>query len=43
MNQLSIDRYPGPRSFRDNADDRLLFHGRKEEIELLFHRICAAH
>lgn len=43
MNQLSIDRYPGPRSFRDNPDDRLLFHGRKEEIELLFHRICAAH
>ncbi len=41
MNLPAIDRYPGPRSFYDNANDRLLFHGREEEIDLLFHRVCA--
>ncbi|MCE7914117.1 MAG: NACHT domain-containing protein [Nitrosomonas sp. PRO4] len=42
MNPQPIDRYPGTRSFYDNANDRLLFYGREEEIDLLFYRICAA-
>ncbi len=42
MNTQTIDRYPGPRSFYDNASDRLLFHGREEEIDLLYHRVCAS-
>lgn len=41
MNLQAIDRYPGARSFYDNATDRLLFNGREEEIDLLFHRVCA--
>ncbi|MEQ1720524.1 MAG: tetratricopeptide repeat protein [Nitrosomonas sp.] len=42
MNTSSIDRYPGARSFLDDPTDRLLFQGRDEEINLLFHRICAS-
>jgi len=41
MNLQAIARYPGARSFYDNASDRLLFYGREEEIDLLFHRVCA--
>ena len=37
-----IDRYPGARPFGDTPNDQRLFFGRSQEIDTLFHRICAA-
>jgi putative ribosome biogenesis GTPase RsgA len=36
-----IDRYPGARPFADTPDDQRLFFGRSQEIDILFHQICA--
>lgn len=36
------DRYPGPRSFADDAVDQRLFFGREEETETLTHRVRSA-
>jgi tetratricopeptide (TPR) repeat protein len=42
MSKLPIDRYPGARPFADDPNDQRLFYGRDEEIDTLFHRVCAA-
>ena len=42
MSTQLIDRYPGARPFADDPNDQRLFYGRDEEIDTLFHRVCAA-
>jgi tetratricopeptide (TPR) repeat protein len=41
MSTPMIGRYPGARPFADDPNDQRLFSGRDQEIELLFHRVCA--
>jgi tetratricopeptide (TPR) repeat protein len=42
MSTPMIGRYPGARPFADDPNDQRLFYGRDEEINMLFHRVCAA-
>jgi tetratricopeptide (TPR) repeat protein len=42
MSTSMIGRYPGARPFADDPNDQRLFYGRGEEINMLFHRVCAA-
>ena len=39
---LLHNRYPGPRSFKDDDAERRMFFGRDQEIESLTHRVRAA-
>lgn len=41
MNSVPIGRYPGARPFADDPTDSALFFGRDQEIDTLFHRLCA--